>query len=831
MRWLACAFLLTACGDDTSGHPPPQPGPHVIFIDIDDHGLAALWDSSSPNLQRMAREGAFAYSRVDLPTHSNQSNLTLLTGAWPEVTDVPHNSWLDRMRGYQQPFNIGAVSAGSYIYYDQNPLAGRVQSIYTAAHAAGLRSTYVGLLPPFERGADEVHFTVYQAKLFGLLTITQQVAQAILMQLHYPPDVVAGFKLDGPPMDGEALNQFTLRDAAKLFQQAAMGGPPPPHFLFVWDFVALDGDPTSTDGGSGPAVKKIVEDIDAGIGQLMAAVRAAGYEDRTSYVVTLDHGKVDATNQVAFEEQLKPLAAARSLVEGTDYKTLNEDGDVLVYAMTSGAGTPAGATRQMQIAHTLGDIVQSGMLMGVDTTRTVTWDGYLGTRRFYDLKSSGPNNPDLIAFPLDAWTLNDVAGNKMPGPIGRPNPFGRHGGFSIDELYVPAIFYGPAFQKGILLPTPIDHADIAPTVAVALGAKPPETAQGGPLLAVLAGDMSHSETLPFPTDPHPTRDAVLAKAGYTGAAPHLSPGPPAEGVVLIDVSGLYEDAFPSGGNVSALVQAGVRFTGMHTRFRDWPVTEYQMLTGTYPLGASAAYVPFAEDDPMLQAPPGQGEFAMPPAPNHISDMAGYMGWHQGADKYQDQTVFEAAKAMGLRTAVLGAPDAHLAHIRPTGLDVAGGSTTIDQFLAGLPASKRAFIVLAVDGGANPAAAADDAVGMVKQALTAVGLKDSYVIALTSRGGAPIDSPTADAQGPGSARHVPLVMAGPNLRAGVVVGGPATPADLAPTLLFALGAAARGPDLAFGVQLDGGTTTGPMPVPLPLPHGDRDGRVLLQAFMP
>src|SRR5262249_28696880 len=166
MRWLACAFLLTACGDDTSGHPPPQPGPHVIFIDIDDHGLAALWDSSSPNLQRMAREGAFAYSRADLPTHSNQSNFTLLTGAWPEVTDVPHNPWLDRMRGYQQPCNIGAVSAGSYIYYDQNPLAGRVQSIYTAAHAAGLRSTYVGLLPPFERGADEVHFTVYQAKLF-----------------------------------------------------------------------------------------------------------------------------------------------------------------------------------------------------------------------------------------------------------------------------------------------------------------------------------------------------------------------------------------------------------------------------------------------------------------------------------------------------------------------------------------------------------------------------------------------------------------------------------------------------------------------------------------
>jgi hypothetical protein len=77
--------------------------------------------------------------------------------------------------------------------------------------------------------------------------------------------------------------------------------------------------------------------------------------------------------------------------------------------------------------------------------------------------------------------------------------------------------------------------------------------------------------------------------------------------------------------------------------------------------------------------------------------------------------------------------------------------------------------------------------------------------------------------------VPFILAGPNFRKGIVASGPATPADIAPTLLFALGANARTPDFAYGVALDGGMSTDPTPVALPVPHGDRTGRVLVQAF--
>jgi arylsulfatase A-like enzyme len=825
---LALLVALPACGDDTH---KTDPGPHVIYIDIDDHGLSALWDSNAPTLQKMAREGAFAFSRADLPTHSNHSNITLLTGAWPEVTDVPHNSWLDRANGFREPFRINAsLSAGSYIFYDQNPLGSRVQSIYSAVHAAGKRSMYVGLLPPFEHGADEVHFSIYMSQLLGFLTISKDIAEGVLRTLHYPDDVISQIYLDGPPHADETLNQYTLRDAAEIWTQAAKVGNPPPQLMFVWDFIALDNNPTNTDGAAGPAVRQIVEDIDKGLAQLVAAVNTSGYGDRTSYVITLDHGKVDAHNQVVFESQLANLISSQGAAHGVtidQVKTLNEDGDVLVYAATPGAGTAAGIAQQRQVAHGLVELIQAGQLMGVDTSRTITWDGYLGTHRFYDIRSTGPNNPDLIVFPQADWTLNDVAGSGTPGPIGRPSPYGRHGGFSVDELYVPAIFYGPAFKGGVVLPTPINHPDVAPTVAAALGIAPPSDAEGAALVGVLAGDPLGVETMPFPDDPHAARGSVLGAAGFEGSAPHL-PGPPAEGAVIIDVSGLSEDDFPPGSSVAALAQAGVRFTHMHTRFRDWPVTEYQLLTGTYPPFLTA-YVPFAEDDPAQSGPPGWGEFKIPPAPDFKADPTGYALWHSGQDRYEDQTIFDAAKTAGLasQTALLGAPDFHLAHIQPTGLDITPQSgITLDQLLRQAP---HPLVVLAVDGGNDAKGAADAAVGTVRQAIEVAGKKDHILVVLTSRGAAAIDAPNADAHGPGSARHVPLVIAGPNVRAGVVSNAPATPGDIAPTVLYALGATARDPDLAFGVQLDGGLSPMPQSGPLPMPHGARDGHVLMGAF--
>ena len=115
-----------------------------------------------------------------------------------------------------------------------------------------------------------------------------------------------------------------------------------------------------------------------------------------------------------------------------------------------------------------------------------------------------------------------------------------------------------------------------------------------------------------------------------------------------------------------------------------------------------------------------------------------------------------------------------------------------------------------------AAAAQDA---------AQGVPGALVI-ITSRGATTIDDPGSDFYGPGSSRHVPLILLGPGVRAGVVTGQPATPADLPATILYALGAATA-TDVAQGTWAAGTPVGG---VPQPTPAAATQGQVLLRAFL-
>src|SRR5579883_773180 len=166
--------------------------PHVIQIDIDDHGLKALWDANAPNLKGLIANGTYGYSRVLIPTHSNQSNFTQLCGAYPDVDNVPNNTWLDRSDMYKDAFDLGgSLVMGDYVYYDKNPLGTRVVSNYQAAQMIGATTAYVGELPPFERTAQNIHFALNGVNLDGVITPTSDLVDAILMTLRYPPDLVS----------------------------------------------------------------------------------------------------------------------------------------------------------------------------------------------------------------------------------------------------------------------------------------------------------------------------------------------------------------------------------------------------------------------------------------------------------------------------------------------------------------------------------------------------------------------------------------------------------------------------------------------------------------
>lgn len=853
---LFVALFASACGGGKSGTTTPPPSPfvtHTIEIDIDDHGLAGLWMANAPNLKGLIARGTFAFSRVVVPTHSNQNNMALITGQYPEGDNVPANAWLSRAQNFGPPINLPGVSIGDYTDYGRNPLLTRGDSVYHAVQRAGGRTAYFGQLPPFEAGADEVHLSIVGAS-FGATTITAPFAMGLLTDiLHYPKTVVAGYHLDGPPPAGESYLTFTLRDAA-AFIRATTAQAPLPSYMFIWDFIAIDDDPTSSYGADSSAIVQVVEEYDAALGDVLAALRETSLLDSTNILFTLDHGKVDTHNQVALgshgestdatgktiaaDGQLGALVAAQGASLGitpASYAILNEDGDAQIYARVSGAGTDAGAANQATVSHALLSLIQSGQIQGLDITRTMTADGAMGTRTFHDFRGSSPNTADIVVFPVDDWTLNQVdATNTKPGPFVEHAqfPYGRHGGFSDDELYVPLILAGPAFKQGALVPHPVEHPDVGATAVATLGTPRLATAARGPIHAVLAGDAT--EVWPQPADMTTARAMVLDASGF-GARPALA-APPATAAVIVDVAGLYDQEIFSDDALAAAAQplrdlatTGTRFSDDWCRSRDWPVTAYQLLAGGYP--SLTPFFAAAEDDPTQTLPPGAGLLQMPVASGFVANRPAYDAWRQPTP-FGGDSIFDAAHALGMTTALVGQPDFHGLHLGgatvdvTTLTDVAGAAAAIGDLLAQHPHLLAVVALGAPRSGDHHAAGAVAELGTLASAVSAIAsAAGGALIAITSRGATTIDDPMADAYGAGSSRHVPLILVGPNVRPGAVSGQPATPADLPATILFGLGAPVAS-DLATGTWAQGAPVSG---VPRPTPSTATEGHALVRGF--
>ena len=830
-----------ACG---GGGGSKGPKGHVIEIDIDDHGLAGLWMANAPNLKGLIARGTLAFSRVDVPTHSNQNNMTLLTGQYPEGHNVPANGWLSRATGFASPVNLSGLTVGDYALWETNPLRTRGDSVYSAVRAAGGRTAYVGELPPFEVGADDVRLTIL-GTTFGTTTVNKVIAGPLLTNLlHYPADVVKGYVFTGPPDAGETQLHFTLRDAAAYVRAAKTV----PAYMFVWDFIALDGDEAAAPGTDSAQVAGIIEDYDSGLGELLSALTDRDLLDSTNILFTLDHGKVDTHKQVALGEhgasdgvaadgQLAAVIAAQGATYGLDsssYAIVNEDGDAQIYARVAGAGTAEGAAAQTDVTHKLVSLIQSGALTGVDTTRTMTADGYLGTRRFHDFRANSPNQADIVVFPQDDWTLNQVdPTNSAPGPFQqRTGAYARHGGFSNDELYVPLIMAGPAFKQGVLLPHPIEHADVAPTALAAFG--DPKlaltTAARGPIRAAFVDDPG--ETVALPSAPEEARDLVLTASGF-GAPPPL-PTHASTQIVVIVAAGLYDDELFGDPKTAAaaaplreLAARGTRFESFVTRSRDWPVTWYQLLTGGYPV---APFVPAAEDDPAQSLAPGAGLLAMPAPPGFVANPEAMQAWRT-ATVFPGESLFDAVRAQGMTTAAFG--DVDLSHVGAPDVSVpaepdfaADPARTVGDFAA---SHGPLFAVVALGGARtddrHSAKAVAELETLAQQIADLAARLPDALIVVTSPGGTPIDAAKPDFYGPGSSRHAPLILVGPAVRAGVVTGQPAAPADLPATLLYALGVPTS-TDLALGTWATGAPVGG---VPQPTPNGATEGHALLRAF--
>ena len=283
--------------------------------------------------------------------------------------------------------------------------------------------------------------------------------------------------------------------------------------------------------------------------------------------------------------------------------------------------------------------------------------------------------------------------------------------------------------------------------------------------------------------------------------------------MIIDVAGLYDDEIFADDALAAAAQplrelaaTGTRFSDVWCRSRDWPVTEYQLLAGGYP--SATPFFAAAEDDPTQTLPPGAGLLQMPVAAGFIANRPAYDAWRQPT-AFGGESLFDAAHALGMTTALVGQPDFHALHLggrrrstspcRPTSRARRRRSAICSRSTRACWRSSRSARrapAIATRPARSPSSARWRAPSRRSR-----GAAGGALVAITSRGATAIDDPLADDYGAGTSRHVPLILVGPNVRAGAVSGQPATPADLPATILFGLGAPVA-TDLANGTWAQG-----------------------------
>ena len=245
------------------------------------------------------------------------------------------------------PVSVGGeLSVGRLRSVGQEPARACAATASTRpTHAAGGRSAYVGELPPFEAGADDVHLTIVGTVFdtpLGPLTVDETTAKNILT------DVV---RLPAERRRRLHLRR-TARRAARRRRSSRCATPPTTsaptgsrRFMFIWDFIALDDDPTSMYGADGAQIAQIIEDYDGGLGELLDALDDQGADSTAptscSRSTTARSTRTTRSCSARTGGAQRPTASwprwstAQGAAMGLDtssYALLNEDGDAQIYA-------------------------------------------------------------------------------------------------------------------------------------------------------------------------------------------------------------------------------------------------------------------------------------------------------------------------------------------------------------------------------------------------------------------------------------------------------------------------------------------------------------------
>jgi predicted AlkP superfamily pyrophosphatase or phosphodiesterase len=250
------------------------PGRHVVLISIDGMrpgSYTSPGPAKIPTLRGMMARGAWARGVVGvLPSVTYPSHTTMITGVPPAVHGIVNNTVLDPE----------GRAAGAWYWYARDL---RAPTLPGMLRANGMTAAAVSW--PVTVGM-ELDFNVPE-----FFRSRHPEALSLLRALSTPRSLIDGYEASLP-----APMPWPPTDAERAGIAAWIVRTYKPDFTMLHIF---DNDSASHEfGPESPEALAALEQNDGHVAMLVDAVRAAGLEDRTDFVIVSDHGFVPVQTQL-----------------------------------------------------------------------------------------------------------------------------------------------------------------------------------------------------------------------------------------------------------------------------------------------------------------------------------------------------------------------------------------------------------------------------------------------------------------------------------------------------------------------------------------------------
>jgi arylsulfatase A-like enzyme len=413
---------------------------HVILVTIDGFANFHLKNPAIdlPVVRALARDGVEAASgETVFPSVTHPSHTTLLTGVGPLRHGVINNRYTNRVTG--ERFHITNLDRTASV---------KAPTIFDAARRAGLPTA--AFFWPETRNDPSIDFNVPE--------VFTPESKADITAV--PPAVIEELRGAGVPIDdyfryyGDSFLMGTsdavlARAAAHAIRTRKPG-------LLAIHFLLTD----EVQHELGPAHYRshaALSAADHAVGMLVEAVKAAGIADRTTFVVTADHGFATIDSKVNLAPVFADLLKAGAVKLHPQAWSLFVERTKAFDASTHGAALESAYAKALKVSG-VARLVRSSDFhaLGIPT---------------YD-ESPFIAGQDFLIGEVDTWLTAD-ASDSSTARVPLVPPRHEHGYLpSHPKMFTSLVLSGARVKKGASIGH-VRSIDVAPTIARLLGIELP----------------------------------------------------------------------------------------------------------------------------------------------------------------------------------------------------------------------------------------------------------------------------------------------------------------------------------------------------------------------